>query len=419
MGRLAVAAVGLVVAAGAVPAQAADPRRGEQWGLSMVESDPAHGTTGGDGAVVAVIDSGVMRSHPDLQGALLQGTDYVDNDSEPRDGNGVGVSSVAPEAQVLPVRVLDDDGGGFSDDVVAGIDYAIANGAHVINLSLSSEIPLLGADPNVDAAIDRALDRGIVVAAAAGNTGIPVCEQPSGEGRLLCVGAVDRRRNRSGYSNFGSGLAITAPGGSGLPGGSSENILSTYNNGGYTSIAGTSQAAPHVAGVAALLVSRGIRGQAAANRILQTASDAGSAGPDSEYGAGIVNARQAVAGLPGRGRSGAPGRGGNGKGNGSSARISVRRVQRLRTVLRRGIRVRCRASGRGRCRVAVRYKKKLVAAGSRRVRVGKTVTVVARLTKTGKRLLRRALRRRVRLRLTVRVRPPGSGLLTRRIVLRP
>jgi len=171
----------------------------------------------------------------------------------------------------------------------------VAQGAHVINLSLGEQLAVLGTSAEIDGAIDRALDAGRVVVAAAGNSGLPVCEQPSGGGRLLCVGSVDQNRNRSFFSSFGDGLGLTAPGGSGL---FASDILSTFNEGpdSYTQLAGTSQAAPHVAGVAALLVSKGLRGQAVVARLLATASDAGPPGPDSEYGAGIVNARRAVAG---------------------------------------------------------------------------------------------------------------------------
>src|SRR5207237_1054323 len=83
------------------------------------------------------------------------------------------------------------------------------------------------------------------VAAAAGNNSLPVCEQPSGQGRLLCVGAVDRRGSRSYFSDFGNGLGLVAPGGSGLPVGPDEDVLSTYPPSGYAMLAGTSQAAPH------------------------------------------------------------------------------------------------------------------------------------------------------------------------------
>src|SRR5215210_1086209 len=308
-----------------------DPRRGEQWNLDLVESDAAHATATGAGAVVAVVDTGVATGHPDLAGQLLPGHDFVQDDDTPQDGNGhgshvsgiaiaatgngVGISSVAPGAKLLPVRVLGDDGSGTTEDVAAGIDWARTNGADVINLSLGSEIPIVGAagGDEIDAAIRRALAAGVVVVAAAGNNGVPVCEQPAASEGLLCVGAVDKRKQRSFFSSFGMGLGVVAPGGSGLPM-TGEDVLSTVPPDGYEEIAGTSQAAPHVSGVAALLVGKGLRGQAAVKRIVDTAQDLGPAGEDAEYGRGLVNARAAVAGL---GSGGSVGGGGGGTGGGA------------------------------------------------------------------------------------------------------
>lgn len=326
------------------------------------------------------------------------------------EGNGVGVSSVAPGAMYIPVRVLGDDGSGSSDDVARGIDFAVSHGADVINLSLGDQTGAIASSPEFTDAIDRALDAGRVVVAAAGNTGLPVCEQPSGQGRLLCVGSVDENRQRSFFSSFGSGLGVMAPGGSGLLG---RDIVSTFNesDASYTELAGTSQAAPHVAGVAALLVSKGLHGQAVVQRILSTASDAGTPGPDPEYGAGIVNARRAVTGLS----SGTAG----GGSRGSGAFVSVRRKQRIRTVLRRGIRVRCRASGAGRCRVAASVRKRRVASGSRRLRAGRSAVVAARLNRRGRRVARRALRTRKRVAVRLRVTLPGAPAQRRRVTLIP
>jgi subtilisin family serine protease len=306
--------------------------------------------------------------------------------------------------------VLDDTGAGDSSDVAAGIDYAVGAGAQVINLSLGSEVPLIGASSEFSAAIDRALDRGVVVVAASGNNGLPACEQPSAQGRLLCVGAVDKRGMRSFFSSFGQGLGLVAPGGSGASAvtNTGEDVLSTWRDGGYEELAGTSQAAPHVAGVAALLVSKGLRGQAVANRILATAKDAGPAGPDPEYGAGIVNARAAVAGL-----SGAAG------GSGSAARVSIARVQRLRSVLRRGIKVRCRAAGAGRCRAKATRRKRTLAYGTHRVKPGVAVTFYSKPNRRGRALIRRALRRHKSFRIRVRVTLPGAGPITRLIRLKP
>ena len=420
--RILAAAAVLALPAAAFAAN--DPRRSEQGNLNLVESDPAHAASStGRGAIVAIIDTGVKRSHPDLQGGrVLAGYDFVQGDGDPQDGdghgthvlgiagatedNGVGVASVAPGASLLPVRVLDDDGVGFVDDVARGIDYAVAQGAHVINLSLGSEIPLIGAigGGEYDDAIRRALAAGRVVVASSGNNGTPACEQPSAEDGLICVGAVNDSGMKSSFSSFGSGLAISAPG---------SNVLSTFKDDGYTRISGTSQAAPHVSGVAALLVAKGLRGQAVANRLLDTARDAGSAGSDPVYGAGIVNARQAVAGFPPDGAGGSPG------GGGSAAQIKLRSPDRIRRILRRGVRVRCLAPGSGRCRVASSRRGRRLAYGTRRLAVGKSAVTTARLNRRGRALLRSALRHGKPITLRVRVTLPGSRPLVRFLKLRP
>ena len=417
--RPTIIALVLLLLAPAAALAADDPRRGEQWNLDLVESDAAHATATGAGATIAVVDTGVAAGHPDLAGQILPGRDFVQDDDTPQDGeghgshvsgiaiaatgNGVGVSSVAPGAKLLPVRVLGDDGSGTSEDVAAGIDWARTHGADVINLSLGSEVPILGASggDEIDAAIRRALAAGIVVVAAAGNNGVPVCEQPAASEGLLCVGSVDRRKQRSFFSSFGMGLGVVAPGGSGMPTGG-EDILSTVPPNGYEEISGTSQAAPHVAGVAALLIGKGVRGQAAVTRILDTAQDLGPAGDDPEYGHGLVNARAAVAGL-GSGGSGGTGGGGpaGGGGPGGGAVRPFVRVKRRQAALRRGVRVRLRAAQAGRVRVRVRSRGRTIARRLRTVPAGQARTVVARLNARGRRMARRpgALRARVRVRL--------------------
>ena len=421
--RALAAALAILLAVAATAVAADDPRRGEQWGLDMVRSDGAHALATGSGAVVAIVDSGVQADHPDLAGRVLPGRDFVEGDETPQDenghgthvagivaavaGNGRGISSVAPGAKVLPVRVLGADGSGTVTDVEAGIRWATDNGADVINLSLGEDVPLravLGETDEIDAAIEAALDKGVVVAAAAGNSSFPVCSMPGGRGRLLCVAAVDRSGQRTLYSNYGDGLAISAPGGGDLPI-PGEGILSTWNDGDFAELAGTSQAAPHVAGAAALLIERGVRGQAATDLLLKTATDAGSPGPDPDYGAGIVNAEAAVA---------ATRAGGGGGAGGSAARVSVRRTQRISAVLRRGLVVRCTAAGTGRCSVRVTRRGKTLARGSRAVAPGKPVVVYARATSTGKRVLRRA--RKLTVRVVVRL--PGAGPQVRRVVLK-
>lgn len=410
--------IGLLACAPAT-AGAADPLRARQWGLDMVRADGARSIATGQGAVVAVIDTGVQADHPDLAGRLLGGKDFVDDDT-PRDGNGhgthvsgiiaadtgngIGVESVAPGAKILPIRVLGDDGSGDVANIVKGIDYAIAQKADVINLSLGGDVTsvVFGSGPEFDAAVDRALDKGIVVVAAAGNDGVPVCEQPSGEGRLLCVGAVDKRGDRSFFSSFGQGLGLVAPGGSALPLGTDEDILSTVPPGDYGEFAGTSQATPHVAGVAALLVSKGITGQDAVKRILATARDVGPKGADAQFGAGIVDAAAAVAGLGGStGGGGSGGGGGGAGGSAKKAKISVRRTQKISKVLASGIPIGCRAASAGTCSAKATRAGATVAKGAAKVRAGQKVTFGARLTKAGKKLVAGAKKVTVTLKVAV------------------
>jgi subtilisin family serine protease len=291
------ALVAMTEAARAAP----DPLRSQQWGLDLIRADQAHAVSLGAGALVAVVDTGVRTDHPDLAGRLLPGRDFVTPGATMHDGNGhgthvtgivaadegngIGVEGVAPLATVLPVRVLDDDGSGSETGVAQGVDWAVSQGAEVVNLSLGG-LPISDVgQSDLGDAINRALDHGVVVVAAAGNDSVPVCEQPPTNGRLLCVGAIDRRGMHSFFSSFGLGVNVLAPGGSGLPG-SDEDVLSTWNDGGYAFLAGTSQATPHVSGVAALLVSLGLRGQAVVKRILST-----------ESSSGVLDAQAAVAGL--------------------------------------------------------------------------------------------------------------------------
>jgi subtilisin family serine protease len=418
---------GMLALAVASPAFAADPRRDEQWGLEMVKAEEAWPTSTGVGAIVAVIDTGVQLDHPDLDGRLLTGFDFVgddpegpDTDGDPSDGNGhgthvtgivaanrdngEGITGIAPGAKILPLRVLDDDGAGFADDTIKAIDYAIDQGVHVINLSLGDFVPLqstLFPDDAYEAALRRAVAAGIVVVLAAGNNSFVKCENPDVE-EVLCVGAVDVTGERSVFSSFGTNVDLMAPGGSGL-GGSSEDILSTYIPSTYESFSGTSQASPHVAGAAALLVSLGLRGQEAADRIVATAADAGAAGPDNTYGAGIVDAAAAVEGL------GAP-PADPGDPNATRGSFKTKRRVRRRAVRRHGFRVTCIAARPGPCATVARRRGRKVARGRADVPAQIATAVTARLNRRGRRALKH-MGERLRVRLAVTL--PGET--TRRV----
>jgi serine protease len=299
----------------------------------------------GTGIVIGIVDSGVDLDHPDLATKMLTGKTFLgcgnagcgngDWESGPEDrrqfdsphgthvagiaaaltGNGTGIAGVAPAAKLLPVKVLDEDGGSFSD-IALGIRYAADGGAKVINLSLGAlpgvqALTFTGLIRDVKDAIAYANGKGAVVVAAAGNEAAPLCGTPGFDPGALCVAATDRREAHSYYSNFGvkpDFLAVSAPGGSGLAL-CGEDIVSTVPAGegatycgypltkDYDEYAGTSMAAPHVAGVAALLAAQGRTRDNTLRAIVSTARKPGTnlrGIYDPVFGYGIVDAAAAV-----------------------------------------------------------------------------------------------------------------------------
>jgi len=233
-----------------------DPRWDEQWWLSDVGARSLWAVSRGDGVTVAVIDSGVDLSHPDLTGALLsEGYDFGDMTAFPQDrighgtsvagviaarqGNSLGVSGLAPGARILPIKISPGGEGSFlSDRLASAINYATDAGASVINLSLTAEPTQI-----VRESVLRAISRGVVVIAAAGNTGGSVAFPASIEG-VVAVGSAGRNGQFLSASATGASLSIAAPG---------EGILSTDLGGGYVSRTGTSLAAPIVSAATAAL----------------------------------------------------------------------------------------------------------------------------------------------------------------------
>src|SRR3954451_6661659 len=152
---------------------AADPLRPQQWGLDQIEADAAHSTSTGSGAVVAVLDTGVVGSPDGLGGRLVAGHAFIQDDDTPQDenghgthvtgvvaanaGNGKGIEGVAPGAMILPIRVLDKDGQGTTTAASKEVDYAVAHGANVINMSFGTDAigTLLGGDDAFTQAVQR------------------------------------------------------------------------------------------------------------------------------------------------------------------------------------------------------------------------------------------------------------------------
>ena len=302
-----------------------DPYFPFQWHMPLIQAPQAWDVSTGQGVLVAVLDTGIayedfenFRRAPDLSSTgFVPGYDFVNDDSHANDdeghgthvagtiaqstNNGQGVSGVAFGATLMPVKVLDNRGQGSYDTIARGIIFAADRGARVINLSLSGR----GGSSALAEAVDYATRKGVLVVAAAGNSGGAV-EYPAAYESVLAVGSVGFDRTRVDYSNFGTQLDLVAPGGNtdvdlnrdGYPDGVlQETFRGDPTQFGFYYYEGTSMAAPHVSGVAALLFARRPAAPAAQVRqaLEMTAADLGPAGRDNEYGMGLVQAASALA----------------------------------------------------------------------------------------------------------------------------
>lgn len=272
-----------------------------QWGLSSLGAPGVWDGSEGAGVVVAVVDTGVQGSHPDLTGRVLLGARFVDatggSSGDGRlDDNGHGThvagivaadrdadlaTGIAPQSQVLPVKVLDSSGSGWSSDVAAGIIWAADHGADMINMSLG------GDDSGVmRSAVEYAAGHSVAVFAAAGNDGTDDVSYPAGYPGVVGVGAVDQTRQVAYFSNRGSHVDLAAPG---------VQIWSSYPTSTVAQLSGTSMATPYAAGSAALVLAvrrgrdPGTRGSDVVASLRSSAIDLGSPGWDSGYGYGLVN----------------------------------------------------------------------------------------------------------------------------------
>jgi subtilisin family serine protease len=223
--------------------------------LLQIDLGSVQKRTTGAGVTVAVLDTGVDDTHALLQGHVYAGFNMIDPAAPPLDaadglnnsavGHGTMVSGiilrVAPDARILPIRVLNGDGLGSAIDVSNGVMTALRNGARVVNMSLGSSVR----SKTLDEAMNAAETAGVTVVTAAGNGGVDAVQYPTSRANVLVVASVEADNTKSPFSNYGKRVSYVAPG---------SGIRSTYLNGGFASWSGTSFAAPFVSGEAALIL---------------------------------------------------------------------------------------------------------------------------------------------------------------------
>jgi len=270
--------------------------RGDQWHLRYLNVARAQTISRGDGVIVAVPDTGV-DPHPDLARNLLRGIDLVAGGSGDgrKDSNSHGTSmagliaahgrggsagalGIAPAAKILPIKAAAADNFGEADDLATAVEYAISNGAQIINISSGG-----ASTPRLIRAVNAALAANIIVVAAAGNSpqgsgvGFPATEEG-----VIAVGGVDRAGQHAAVSVTGAQIDVVAP---------AVDIYSTSYDGKYSKGTGTSSATAIVAGAAALIRSKypHLPAREVAHRLTATAVDKGPPGRDDEYGYGVID----------------------------------------------------------------------------------------------------------------------------------
>ena len=287
------------------------PEYADSWGVVRIGGNAAvaAGITGA-GIKVAVLDSGIDYNHPDLKDNYKGGYNFAYDNNDPFDdgyishgthiagiigarNNGTGVVGVAPEVSLYAVKVLGGMVMGDLSDILAGMEWAINNNMNIINMSIGAPIDSIAFKD----ACDRAYQSGIIVVAAAGNTGSNSIEFPAAYDSVIAVGATDQVDARPTFSNYGQKLELAAPG---------VTINSTMRGGGYGIMKGTSQATAHVSGAAAILLVKGITDANDDGRVADdvrallgsSAADLGDIGRDPYFGFGLVDLSSALTPQP-------------------------------------------------------------------------------------------------------------------------
>lgn len=299
-----------------------------QWHFPLIQVPEAWDLSTGAEVTVAIVDTGVAyetygdyQQAPDLAGtAFADGYDFINDDEHPNDDNGhgthvagtiaqttnnnQGVAGIAFDAKIMPIKALDADGNGSAWEVAQGIRWATDHGADIINLSLGSPS---GSSVEEDA-VQYAYDNGVTVVASSGNDGTNSVGYPAAYDVVIAVGAVQYDETLAPYSDHGPALDVVAPGGNthvdqngdGYVDGVLQQTFNPYTQNpadfAYYFFQGTSMAAPHVAGAAALLIAKGVATTSNEIRaaLESTAKDLGAPGRDNTYGYGLIQIADAL-----------------------------------------------------------------------------------------------------------------------------
>ena len=275
-----------------------DPYIGSSWHLSKINAASAWDGSQGSGITIAILDSGVLATHPDLASRLVPGWNFYDNSSNTADAtghgtsvagsaaaitnNGVGVSGVAGAAKIMPIRVSDTSGYAYYSTIAQGVIFAADNGARVANASFSG----VYTSASIQSAATYLKNKGGLLVVSAGNSGTD--DGSLASSTMIPVSATDSADAKASWSSFGKYVAVSAPG---------VGIWTTGWDGGYRAASGTSFAAPITAGVVALMMAAkpGLTAAQVEGLLYSTSVELGAVGRDSYVGHGRVNASAAVA----------------------------------------------------------------------------------------------------------------------------
>jgi thermitase len=273
-----------------------DPYMGSEWHLNKVGATTAWDTTQGAGVIIAILDSGVDGTHPDLAPQMVPGYNFYDNNTNTADANGhgtavagvaaaatnnaLGVAGVAGQARIMPVRIADANAYAYYSTIAKGVTYAADNGARVVNCSYGG----VAGSATIPSAAQYLKNKGGLMFVSAGNNGIDENIAPTTT--MIAVSATDQNDYRTGWSSYGNFVSMAAPG----------ITYTTSRGGSYDNWQGTSFSSPLAAGVAALMMAaKPSLGSADIEKLMfSTAVDIGAAGRDIYYGYGRVDAAAAV-----------------------------------------------------------------------------------------------------------------------------